>query len=199
MPCSRSAGGGIPACFVGGIPACLAGLQGGGVSPNPHQGGGSPGPHPGGLCIPACTEADPPWTATTMGGTHPTGMHSCCTTKHSSRMPTICCTDRHGRCTCPGGVSAQVGVYLPRGFTCRGVYLPRVCTCPGGVPVGGVPASVHAGIHTPRQTPRLGRHTSHWADTPPPPPGGHCRGRYASYWNAFLFYMRLSISLLIVG
>ena len=167
-------GGGIPACFVGGIPACIAGLQGG-VS-RPTQGGGvSPGPHPGGLCIPACTEADPPWTATTMGGTHSTGMHSC-TRKHSSRMPTICCTDRHGGCTCPGGVSAQVGVYLPRPgglpagvCTCQGcvpaqgVYLPRGCT------VGGVPASVHAGIHTPR------------ADTPigqtPPLPGGHCSGR----------------------
>ena len=58
------------------IPACLAGFQahtqGGssGVWP-----GGSPGPHPEG-CIPACTEADPP-TATAVGGTHPTGIHSC--------------------------------------------------------------------------------------------------------------------------
>ena len=41
-------GGGIPACIAGGIPACLAA-------------GGSPGPHlGGGVCIPACTEADPP-------------------------------------------------------------------------------------------------------------------------------------------
>ena len=46
-------------------------------SPGPHQGGfprptpgGSPGPHWGGG-IPACT----------VGGTHPTGMHSCCQTK----------------------------------------------------------------------------------------------------------------------
>ena len=34
----------------------------------------------------------------------------------------------------------------------------------------------------PRKTPPLGRH-------PPgrhPPPDGHCSGRYASYWNAFL-------------
>ena len=54
----------------------------------------------------------------------------------------------------------------------------------------GVPASVHAGIHTPsRYTP--------WAGTPPgwytpragtPPNDGHCSGRYTSYWNAFLFY-----------
>ena len=26
-----------------------------------------------------------------------------------------------------------------------------------------------------------------WADTPPPPRDDHCSGRYASYWNAFLF------------
>ena len=37
--------------------------------------GGSPGPRLGG-CIPACTEADPPPTATAAGGTHPTGLRS---------------------------------------------------------------------------------------------------------------------------
>ena len=42
----------------------------------------------------------------------------------------------------------------------------------------GVSASVHAGIHTPQQTPPPGR---------PPAADGHCSGRYASYWNAFLF------------
>ena len=69
--------GGIPVCLAGGIPACLAAGLGGG-SPGPHPGGklrglargGSPGPHPGrglqahiwgwlGVCIPACTEANP--------------------------------------------------------------------------------------------------------------------------------------------
>ena len=46
--------------------------------------GRSPGPHLEGVqaqtwrCIPACTEADiPQQTATAVGGTHPTGMHSC--------------------------------------------------------------------------------------------------------------------------
>ena len=48
-----------------------------GRSPGPHP-GGLPGPTPGGrVCIPVCTEAHPPVTATTVGGTHPTGMHSC--------------------------------------------------------------------------------------------------------------------------
>ena len=45
-----------------------------------------------------------------------------------------------------------------------------------------------------------GVHTSYYSDTPcppgqtappgrhpPPPRDGHCSGRYASYWNAFLF------------
>ena len=87
MPC-RSLRGGIPACLAGGIQAFLAGLQG--VSrptsrwvsrPTPkgglqaHTQGGSPGSHLGGG-IPACTESDPS-TATAVGGTHPTGMHSC--------------------------------------------------------------------------------------------------------------------------
>ena len=53
---------------------------------------------------------------------------------------------------------------------------------------GGLSASVHAGIHPPPgQTPLLGRH---------PPgqtlPGGHYSGRYASYWNAFLLFIRFS-------
>ena len=66
----------------------------------------------------------------------------------------------------------------------------------------GVSASGSGGIYTPRQTPPrktcrhapLGRHLE--ADTPrqtPPladthPPDGHCSGRCASYWNAFLFF-----------
>ena len=51
------------------------GVWPGGGSPGPHP-GRSPGPHPGGVCIPACTEADPPM-ATAVGSMHPTGMHSC--------------------------------------------------------------------------------------------------------------------------
>ena len=60
-------GGWIPACIAGGIPASLAaGLQGG--SPGPHPGGrlwnlaraGLQAHTQGGVCIPACTEAEPP-------------------------------------------------------------------------------------------------------------------------------------------
>ena len=59
---------------------CSAGVS----RPTPREevegsGGGVSRPTPEGMCIPACTEADPYplWTATTAGGTHPTGMHSC--------------------------------------------------------------------------------------------------------------------------
>ena len=63
----------IPACLAGGIPACLP--MGGCYPSMPCRGGlllgGVPGPRgvPGG---------DTPRTATAAGGTHPTGMHSCC-------------------------------------------------------------------------------------------------------------------------
>ena len=95
-----STGGGIQACIAGGIPACLAaGLQGvvsqyalqvsrptprGEVEGSGRKGGGSPGPHPrgnlrglawGGAC--SGGGDPPPVTATAVGGTRPTGMHSC--------------------------------------------------------------------------------------------------------------------------
>ena len=83
MPCSRSPG-------EGGIPACLAGLWGG--SPGPHPGGGVEGSGQRGVSRPtprrvsrptlggsqhAQRQTLPPWTATAVGGMHPTGMHSC--------------------------------------------------------------------------------------------------------------------------
>ena len=69
------------------------------------------------------------------------------------------------------------------------VMFLQVSVCPQGV---GVSASMHGGIHTP----------SPGADIPPEqiPPGadsprdGHCCGRYASYWNAFLFHARFILS-----
>ena len=47
--------------------------------------------------------------------------------------------------------------------------------------------SVHRGQgrHPREDTPRQ---THHQADTPHPTSDSHCSGRYASYWNAFLFY-----------
>ena len=65
---------------------------------------------------------------------------------------------------------------------CSWGCLPSACwdTPPWQTPPGRHPP----GRHTP-----LGRHPP-WKHTSPPgstPPNGHCSGRYASYWNAFLF------------
>ena len=73
-------------------------------------------------------------------------------------------------------------------FTVRNVVI--ILFTGGG---GGVYPSMHSA-----DTP--------WADTPqaqcmlgytnlPPPPRGHCSGRYASYWNAFLFIGMYIVSL----
>ena len=79
------------------------------------------------------------------------------------------------------------GIHTPAqcmlGYT-PGIWGEGLCipACTGA----NTPCPVHAGIHTPRQTP-------HWANTPPPlgrhppPPDDHCSGQYASYWNGFLF------------
>ena len=67
----------------------------------------------------------------------------------------------------PGG-SARGGVPGPGGFGSRGGWpvpgglLPGRCLVPGGSGPRGVPGG-------------------------DPPPDGYCCGRYASYWNAFLF------------
>ena len=78
MPC-RSPGGYpiMPCRFPGPHPrGSLRGLAKGG-SPGPHP-GGSPGPQ-GGVSQHALRQTPPPpqLMATTVGGTHPTGMHSC--------------------------------------------------------------------------------------------------------------------------
>ena len=65
-------------------------------------------------------------------------------------------------------------------FTVHNVVAERLCfhrrVCHSVHGAGGVYPSMHWGRH-------------------PPPPDGHCSGRYASYWNAFLFktllYQRL--------
>ena len=71
------------------------------------------------------------------------------------------------------------------------VMFLQACVCPHG---GGGSASVHTGMppgsrHPQEQTPPGSRHPP-GADTPPPRRDGHCCGRYASYWNAFLFCHR---------
>ena len=64
---------------------------------------------------------------------------------------------------------------------------------------GCVKNSVHerGEVYTPpRQTPHLGRHTPPRQTPTPPISDGHCSGRYASYWNAFLLILQLKKPLL---
>ena len=77
-----------------------------------------------------------------------------------------------GRGVCSWGVSAPGGMPGPRGVSAPGVSVPGGgCLLWGGVPGPGK-RGVVVSQHALRQTP--GR-------------DGHCCGRYASYWNAFLF------------
>ena len=79
-----------------------------------------------------------------------------------------------GRCTCSRGVCLLWGVTCP----------PPSRYAPAGTP----PGQVHP-IHPPP-----GRYTPLGQVHPPPPPrpaDGYCCGRYASYWNAFFFYVML--------
>ena len=81
-------------------------------------------------------------------------------------------------------INGRFLVYIYRPLRCGKVIFSQACVKNSVHRNGGVSASVHAGIHTP-PTPRQ---TPPEADTPPPPTAeGYCCGRYASYWNAFLF------------
>ena len=80
--------------------------------------------------------------------------------------------------TYPLSLSLSLNFYRPQ-RSCEGYVFTGVC-----LSTWGVSASVHAGIpqppgsrHPPEQTPPRSRH---------PQRDGHCCGRYASYWNAFL-------------
>ena len=83
------------------------------------------------------------------------------------------------------------------------VYTPQADTpCQADTLLGRHPTTTQthplSSRHPPaRQTTPPGRHPP-WVDTPPharqtpprhPPRDGYCSGRYASYWNAFLFVM----------
>ena len=77
------------------------------------------------------------------------------------------------------------GACLEGGGACLGGSVPALGGClPGGVPAGGVPAcgGVPAGGCLPGGVPAGGDLTR------PPPRIQSTLGRYASYWNAFLFF-----------
>ena len=66
--------------------------------------------------------------------------------------------------------------------------LPSACW----TPPGHTPLDTHLDPHTHSWTHTHPGHTA--MDTPwtrPPPSNGHCSGRYASYWNAFLLHLQI--------
>ena len=123
----------------------------------------------------------PPRYDQQVDGTHPTGMHTCyhpqMRLQKGNVFTRVCqefcpqgrgCVSQHALGTGQGGCVSQHALG-------RGVCIPA---CTGGVCLGvsakrGVPSGPEA------DTPRDGH----------PLPDGHCSGRYASYWNAFLFGM----------
>ena len=81
------------------------------------------------------------------------------------------------------------GRYTPQASKpCRQVH-PQAGTPPAGTPPRYTPWSDTSPgqVHFPRQV----HHPYPLAGTPlpPTPHDGHCSGRYASYWNAFLFHL----------
>ena len=74
-------------------------------------------------------------------------------------------------------------IFTVRNSSCKKVMFSQACVknYVHGRSRDGVYLWVQGGVHP------LGRHTCPWADTPSR--DGHCSERYASYWNAFLFYI----------
>ena len=91
--------------------------------------------------------------------------------------------------------SSTILFYYRPQRSCGKVFTPvchsvhRGWVCLADTPLGRHPT---LGRHPPPGRPSLGGHPI-WADTTsrgkhlPPPADGNCSGRYASYWNAFLF------------
>ena len=91
---------------------------------------------------------------------------------------------RHKKTTLCNGSKPTTALfyYGPLLYLRKGYVFTGVCLSTGGEVYPPL------GRHPLRQTPSLGhRQTTPQGKHPPPPPAdGHCSGRYASYWNAFL-------------
>ena len=80
--------------------------------------------------------------------------------------------------------SGVVGNFYRPQRSCEGYVFTGVCLSTGG---WGICLSACWDTTPREQTPPTQE------QTPPPPRYGHCCGRYASYWNAFLFILYLFI------
>ena len=117
-----------------------------------------------------------------------------CKTKHLTFYCSYCALNTQNTVyyrpqrTCGKVMFSQASVILFTGGACipactgqtppgrHPTPLPSACWDTPAPPGQTPPCPVHAGIHTPPLS------SACW-DTSP---GGHCSGRYASYWNAFL-------------
>ena len=77
--------------------------------------------------------------------------------------------------------------------SCEGLFYRRLSTRGGGVCLS---ACWDTTPPQSRHPPSRSRHPQEQTHPPTHPGDGHCCGRYASYWNAFLFYWCLPLELL---
>ena len=80
-------------------------------------------------------------------------------------------------------VKGPHNIYRPQQHLWKGNIFTSMSFCPRGVSTHCMQGYT-TGHNPSGQTPPPSQ-TPPWADTPSP--DGHCSGRYASYWNAFLF------------
>ena len=97
----------------------------------------------------------------------------------------VCVCPEGGACSCSRGV-------------CSGVC-SSVCSGGGGVPGGDeAPTPAPGGVWSGRVPAPRGSVCSRgcllWGVPGGDPPNGYCCGRYASYWNAFLFLRNFNLS-----
>ena len=122
-----------------------------------------------------------------VGGTHPTGMHSCYHPQQSWGkviFSEVCVKNSVHMGESPGPPGGELGVWLggspgPHQGGKLGVW-------PGGLQTQARGVS----MPTPREgvsRPRPGWCIPAFTEADTPPADGYCCGQYASYWNPFLF------------
>ena len=85
--------------------------------------------------------------------------------------------------SCGKVMFSQASVILSTEGVVSGRHTPLL----GRHPRADTPLPAQAPPSQADTTALLGRHHPHLRADTPPPGDGHCSGRYASYWNAFLF------------
>ena len=95
---------------------------------------------------------------------------------------------------CSGGeVCSQIGGLLRGVFAPRGVYSEGICSQGGSALGGSAPGwtGLLWGVSAPWGCLLWGRGVCYWGSPGPSPRDSYSCGRYASYCNAFLFYVKI--------